>query len=71
MSKGRGRCRFCGAPLAHTFANLGMSPIANNYLTEEELSRPEPFYPQNVNPAINEVLQQITVITCDFDDFAL
>jgi SAM-dependent methyltransferase len=45
MSKGRGRCRFCGAPLAHTFANLGMSPIANNYLTEEELSRPEPFYP--------------------------
>ena len=29
------------------------------------------FYPQNVNPAINEVLQQITVITCDFDDFAL
>ena len=39
MSEGRGRCRFCGAPLACTFADLGMSPIANNYLTEDELSR--------------------------------
>jgi SAM-dependent methyltransferase len=45
MSHTRGRCRFCGTPLAHTFANLGMSPIANNYLTEEQISRMEPFYP--------------------------
>jgi SAM-dependent methyltransferase len=45
MRGARGRCRFCGAPLAHTFADLGMSPIANNYLTEEQLGRMEPFYP--------------------------
>jgi SAM-dependent methyltransferase len=45
MRQPRGCCRFCGARLAHTFANLGMSPIANNYLTEEELGRMEPFYP--------------------------
>jgi SAM-dependent methyltransferase len=45
MSHTRGRCRFCGTPLAHTFANLGMSPIANNYLTEADLGRMEPFYP--------------------------
>jgi SAM-dependent methyltransferase len=41
----RGRCRFCGAALAHTFANLGMSPVANNYLTADEIGRMEPFYP--------------------------
>jgi SAM-dependent methyltransferase len=41
----RGRCRFCGATLTHTFADLGMSPIANNYLTEDQLSNMEPFFP--------------------------
>ena len=25
-------CRFCGAPLEHVFADLGMSPLANAYL---------------------------------------
>jgi SAM-dependent methyltransferase len=38
-------CRFCGAPLAHTFVDLGMSPIANNYLSEEQLSAMEPYFP--------------------------
>jgi SAM-dependent methyltransferase len=45
MRQPQGRCRFCGAPLAHTFANLGMSPIANNYLSEQDLGKMEPFYP--------------------------
>jgi SAM-dependent methyltransferase len=45
MSPARGRCRFCAAPLVHTFANLGMSPIANNYLTAEQLNGMEPFFP--------------------------
>jgi len=30
-------CRFCSNLLQHTFAALGMSPIANDYLTEEQL----------------------------------
>jgi SAM-dependent methyltransferase len=41
----RGRCRFCAAPLRHTFVDLGMSPIANNYPTEEQLTSMEPFFP--------------------------
>jgi SAM-dependent methyltransferase len=41
----RGSCRFCGAPLVHTFADLGLSPIANDYLSEDALGRMEPFYP--------------------------
>jgi SAM-dependent methyltransferase len=38
-------CRFCGAPLRHSFADLGSSPLANSYLRADELEAPEPFYP--------------------------
>ena len=38
-------CRFCSAPLRHTFADLGMSPLANRYLASEQLGQMEPFYP--------------------------
>lgn len=38
-------CRFCGARLRDTFVNLGRSPLANSYLTEAQLARPESFYP--------------------------
>ncbi len=38
-------CRFCSAPLEVTFADLGMSPLANRYLKPEEAARMEPFYP--------------------------
>ena len=39
------QCRFCGTPLAHSFADLGMSPLANRYLTADQLSTMEPFFP--------------------------
>jgi hypothetical protein len=39
------RCRFCTTPLRHTFADLGMSPLANAYLRPEQLDQMEPFYP--------------------------
>jgi SAM-dependent methyltransferase len=38
-------CRFCGSPLEAVFADLGMSPLANSYLTAEQGNRMEPFYP--------------------------
>jgi len=38
-------CRFCGAPLEHVFADLGMSPLANSYLQPEQVNQMEPFYP--------------------------
>ena len=38
-------CRFCGRRLEHLFADLGMSPLANSYLSAEELRQMEPFYP--------------------------
>jgi hypothetical protein len=42
------RCRFCGAPLRHVFADLGSSPLANSYLSPERVSAMEPFYPLRV-----------------------
>ncbi len=38
-------CRFCGAPLTRTLVDLGMSPLANSYLSPAELQQPEAFYP--------------------------
>ena len=38
-------CRFCASPLETVFADLGMSPIANDYLTAEQVNGMEPFYP--------------------------
>ncbi len=38
-------CRFCGAPLQHVFADLGMSPVANDNVPLEQAHAMEPFYP--------------------------
>jgi SAM-dependent methyltransferase len=43
-----GCCRFCGAGLHHTFVDLGVSPLANTYLTAAQLNEMEPFYPLHV-----------------------
>lgn len=42
------RCRFCKAPLRHTFVDLGMSPLCESYLTADQLNQMEPFYPLHV-----------------------
>ncbi len=41
-------CRHCGAPLQHTFLDLGFAPPSNAYLTAEALSRPEKYYPLKI-----------------------
>lgn len=41
-------CRFCKTPLQHTFVDLGMSPIANDYVPKEREHAMEPFYPLHV-----------------------
>jgi 2-polyprenyl-3-methyl-5-hydroxy-6-metoxy-1,4-benzoquinol methylase len=38
-------CRFCKSPLERTFADLGMSPLANSYVKPEKVNAMEPFYP--------------------------
>jgi SAM-dependent methyltransferase len=38
-------CRFCQAGLQRTFVDLGMSPLCESFLTQEQLNQTEPFYP--------------------------
>ena len=38
-------CRLCGAALSETFADLGMSPLANAFVPAGRASAMEPFYP--------------------------
>ncbi|SFK77518.1 class I SAM-dependent methyltransferase [Methylorubrum salsuginis] len=41
----RPTCRACGAPLTRTFCDLGLSPLANSYVTPEHRHRGEVFHP--------------------------
>jgi len=41
-------CRFCNSPLRHSFADLGMSPLANSFLNQSQLKREESLYPLHV-----------------------
>ena len=41
-------CRHCNAPLRHTFLDLGFAPASNAYLSRDDLSRPEPYFPLRV-----------------------
>jgi SAM-dependent methyltransferase len=38
-------CRFCRQSLHRSFADLGMSPVANSYVKPQALGQMEPFYP--------------------------
>jgi hypothetical protein len=45
LSLNHSGCMFCGAPLQHTFVDLGMSPLCESYISAEKLNQMEPFYP--------------------------
>ncbi len=40
-----GRCRFCNAELRETFADLGMSPLSNSFVSHERRRAPDVFLP--------------------------
>jgi hypothetical protein len=39
------KCRVCNSSLEHVFVDLGMSPIANDYVAADRANAMEPFYP--------------------------
>jgi hypothetical protein len=41
-------CRHCSAQLQHLFLDLGFAPPSNAYLSEEDLRKPEKYYPLRV-----------------------
>ena len=53
------RCRFCAAPLSHTFVDLGPSPLCESYLTAAQLDQMEPFYPLHVRVCDRCLLVQL------------
>ncbi|HZF74978.1 MAG TPA: class I SAM-dependent methyltransferase [Acetobacteraceae bacterium] len=40
-----GHCRCCGTELVETFADLGMTPLANAFVAPERAHEPEAFFP--------------------------
>jgi hypothetical protein len=41
-------CRFCQAPLVHTFVDLGTSPLCQRHVAPERFNHAEAFYPLHV-----------------------
>jgi SAM-dependent methyltransferase len=39
------RCRFCNQELTEVFADLAASPLANSYLSSDQMVQMEPYYP--------------------------
>jgi len=67
------RCRSCGAALTHTFLDLGMSPLANSYVSAGQLDQSEPFYPLHVLVCASCFLVQLPVVArpeAIFSDYA-
>jgi SAM-dependent methyltransferase len=52
-------CRLCGRLLAHTFVDLGKSPLCESFLTTEQLDQVEPFYPLHVRVCDECLLVQL------------
>jgi 2-polyprenyl-3-methyl-5-hydroxy-6-metoxy-1,4-benzoquinol methylase len=54
-------CRFCAAPLRHSFVDLGISPLANSFRKKDQMHQMEPFYPLQVFVCESCLLVQIPV----------
>ena len=39
------KCRFCDTALQHSFCDLGMSPLSNSYIKQQNVQKMEAFYP--------------------------
>lgn len=55
-------CAVCAAPLRRTFIDLGEMPLANRYLREADLERPEPRYPLHARVCDSCFLVQVDVV---------
>ncbi|MEM1169651.1 MAG: class I SAM-dependent methyltransferase [Cyanobacteria bacterium P01_H01_bin.35] len=53
------KCRFCDCKLEHTFVDLGMSPLSNSFLQENNLQNAEKFYPLHTYVCSNCFLVQL------------
>jgi SAM-dependent methyltransferase len=63
-------CRFCSAPLSHTFVDLGMSPLCESYVPLERLGAMEPFYPLHVRVCEGCLLVQLEELVAPEEIFS-
>ena len=56
------RCRFCAAPLEHSFVDLGSAPPCQRHLAPAELDRPEVFHPLHVRVCARCFLVQLPAV---------
>src|SRR3954452_3955473 len=63
-------CRFCAAPLRHTFVDLGMSPLCESYVPAERVSAMEAFYPLHAKVCQNCLLVQLEEFVSGEDIFS-
>src|ERR1700744_4501185 len=66
-------CRLCGADLTRTFVDLGMSPLCESYVPEQQLDQAETFYPLHVRLCEECLLVQLPAYVSGehiFSDYA-
>jgi C-methyltransferase C-terminal domain/Putative zinc binding domain/Methyltransferase domain len=66
-------CRLCGADLTRTFVDLGMSPLCESYVPEQQLDQAESFYPLHVRLCSSCLLVQLPAYVSGehiFSDYA-
>ena len=67
------KCRFCANELQHTFVDLGMSPLANSYVSPDNELDMEPFYPLHAYVCQKCLLVQLLAMETSehiFSDYA-
>jgi SAM-dependent methyltransferase len=52
-------CLACEASLSRTFVDLGMSPLANSYVSPEKIATPDPLYPLHARVCDSCLLVQV------------
>jgi 2-polyprenyl-3-methyl-5-hydroxy-6-metoxy-1,4-benzoquinol methylase len=66
-------CRLCGKSLTRTFVDLGMSPLCESYIAQEQLDEAEAFYPLHVRICSSCLLVQLPAYVSGehiFSDYA-
>src|SRR3954466_12048808 len=63
-------CRFCAAPLRHTFVDLGMSPLCESYVPAERVNAMEAFYPLHAKVCESCLLVQLEEFVTGEDIFS-
>ena len=63
------KCRLCGNPLKYTFVDLGMQPLCESYIAENQLNKMESFYPLHTYVCDKCFLVQLEEYVCPEDIF--